>query len=87
MTQNLLIPSNRGAGQANGRSQCLLRHGYVGFRFVRYQYSPWFVLAIAPLKLPFVAGVKRTQVQTRYFNVLARIDFVAVYRLLNDLLW
>ncbi len=86
MAQNLLIPSNSSAGRTSGRGY-LLRHGYVGFRFVRYQCSPWFVLATAPLKLLFATGVERSHVQIRCCKAIARIDFVQVYGLLNDLLW
>lgn len=68
-------------------SCCLAKYGYVGLRFLRYQYSPWLVLAIAPLKMPFASGVARVQEQVRYFRAIARIDFIGVYELLNDLLW
>jgi hypothetical protein len=44
-------------------------------------------LAIALLQLPFVSGVERIRAQVRYLNAIARIDFVGVYGLLNDLLW
>lgn len=85
MPQNLLIPK---AGSASAtRSRCLLSYIYLGFRFVRYQCSPWFVLAIAPFKLLFVSEVERTYVQICYFKAIARIDFVSAYGLLNDLLW
>jgi hypothetical protein len=84
MPQNLLIPK---AGSARMRSYCLLQYVRIGFRVVRYQCFPCFVLAIAPLKLLFASGVERTHEQVRYFNAIARIDFVGVYGLLNDLLW
>jgi hypothetical protein len=45
------------------------------------------VLAIAPLKLLFASEVERIHEQVRYLNAIARIDFVGVYGLLNDLLW
>lgn len=86
MTQNLLITPKAGSAYAT-RSHCLVQCGYIGFRFVRYQCSSWFVLVIAPLKLLFASGVERTHVQVRYFRAIARIDFVSVYGLLHDLLW
>jgi len=43
-------------------------------------------LTITPLKLLFASGVERTHEQVRYFNAIARIDFVGIYGLLNDLL-
>lgn len=84
MSQNLLISHT---GRASLRPRCLLQYVYIGYRLVRYHCSPWFVLAIAPLKLRFASGVERMQAQVRYFNAIARIDFVHVYGLLNDLLW
>ena len=86
MTQNLLITPKAGSAYAT-RSHCLLQCGYLGFRFVRYQCSLWFGLAIAPLKLLFASEVERTDVQIRYFMAITRIDFVSVYGLLQDLLW
>ena len=84
MSQNLLIPQ---AGSANRRAHCLLQYAHIGFRFVRFQCFPWFVLTISPLKLLFTSEVERIHVQVRYFSAIARIDFVGVYGLLNDLLW
>jgi hypothetical protein len=84
MSQSLLISH---PGRTSLRSHCLLQYVHIGFRFVRYQCAPWFVLAIAPLKLLFASGVERTHEQVRYFNAIARIDFVGAYGLLNDLLW
>ncbi|MCA2684874.1 MAG: hypothetical protein ACK544_17150 [Microcystis sp.] len=83
MPQNLLTPQ---AGSASMRSRCPLQYIHLGFRFVRYQSTPWFVLTITPLKLLFASGVERTHEQVRYFNAIARIDFVGIYGLLNDLL-
>jgi hypothetical protein len=54
---------------------------------MRYQWFPWLRLAIALLKLPFASGAERSREQIRYLNTIARIDFVSVYGLLNDLLW
>lgn len=84
MSQNLLIPK---AGSASMRSRGLLQYVYLRFRFVRFQCFPWFVLVIAPVKLIFASGVERTREQVCYFNAIARIDFVRIYGLLNDLLW
>lgn len=86
MSQNLLIP-NSGSVRASMRSRCLLQYVHVGFRFVRYQCFPWLVLAIVPLKLLFASGAERIHEQVRYLSAIARIDFVRVYGLLNDLLW
>ncbi|WP_199300349.1 hypothetical protein [Trichocoleus sp. FACHB-262] len=87
MPQNLLITPKAGSACASMRSRCLLQSGYIGLRFMRYQSSPWLGLAIALLKLPRAAGIERTHVRVRYFRAIARIDFVGVYGLLNDLLW
>jgi len=83
MSQTLLTPKSSSASM---RSRCLLQYIHLGFRFVRYQCAPWFVLVIAPLKLFFASGVERTHEQVRYFNAITRIDFVGIYGLLNDLL-
>jgi hypothetical protein len=64
-----------------------MRCAYLGFRFVRYQCYPWFALVTAPLKVLLASEVEWTYVQIRYFSAIARIDFVSVYGLLNDLLW
>lgn len=95
MSQDLLITPKAGSACANRRSRCLLQYGYLRFRFMRYQCAPWLVLAIAPLKLLFASGVERIHEQVRYLSANtygaleanARIDFVSVYGLLNDLLW
>jgi hypothetical protein len=84
MSQNLLLPK---ADSASMRACCLLKDVHLGFRFVRYQCFPWFVLILAPLKLLFASEVERIHEQVRYLNAIARIDFVSVYELLNDLLW
>jgi hypothetical protein len=84
MFQNLLISH---IGRTSLYSYCLLQYVHIGYRFVRFQCFPWFVLAIAPLKLLFASGVERIRIQINYFNAIAQIDFVRVYGLLNDLLW
>ena len=85
MPRNLLLTPN--AVSASASACCLLQYGYLGFRFMRYQCSPWLMLTIAPLKLLFASGVKRSHEQVRYFSAIARIDFLSFYRLLSDLLW
>lgn len=85
MTQNPLISPN--AGSASLPFRCFLQFGYPGLRFVRYQSSPWLVLAIASLKLLFASGEERIREQVRYFRAIAQIDFVGLYGLLNDCLW
>lgn len=87
MPQNRLLTPKAGSVCASLRARCLLQYGYIGFRFMRYQCSPWLVLAIALLKLPCATGVERLHVRVRYFRAIARIDFVGIYGLLNDLLW
>lgn len=87
MCQDLLITPKAASAFAKRRSRRLLQYSYLRFRFVRDQCAPWLVLAIAPLKLLFVSGVERIHEQVRYLSAIARIDFVGVYGLLNDLLW
>jgi len=87
MAQNPLIAPKTGAVTVNQRSRDVLQYVCIGFRLLRYRCFPWFVLAIAPLKLLFASGMERIQEQVRYFKAIARIDFVGVYGLLNDLLW
>jgi hypothetical protein len=66
---------------------CLIRWSYIRLRFLRYQFSPWLTLAIAPLKLLFASGTQRTYEQVRFLKSISKINFVGVYELLNDLLW
>ncbi|MDL5055832.1 hypothetical protein QQ056_20085 [Oscillatoria laete-virens NRMC-F 0139] len=84
MTQNLLTALKASFACASVRSYGLLQYSYIRFRD---QCSLWFVLAIALLKLPFTSEVERISVQIRYFSAIARIDFLSIYELLNDLLW
>jgi hypothetical protein len=65
----------------------LSRCSRLRWRLLRHRVSPWFTLAIALLKLPFASEVERIREQARYLSAIARIDFVSVYGLLNDLLW
>lgn len=69
------------------RSCWFLRYGWIGWRFVYSQCAPWLMLAIASIKLIFVSGVERSYVRICYFSAIARIDFIGVYELFNDLLW
>ncbi|MEA5620257.1 hypothetical protein VB711_20750 [Cronbergia sp. UHCC 0137] len=66
---------------------CLIKWGHLGWRFLRYKFSPWLILAIAPLRLLLLSGSQRTHEHIRYMRLLWKIDFVGVYRLVNDLLW
>ena len=68
-------------------SPCLIRCGWIGYRFARRKSSPWIMLASSFLNLLFVSGVNRTHEQIRLVSAVIRIDFVKVYSLLNDLLW
>jgi hypothetical protein len=95
MSRNLL--------KASTRPHYLLRCSYVGFRFMRYQASPWLTLVFAPLQLLCSSGMQRTHQQIRYLenylrgtapqmfslylNAISKINFVALYGVLNDLLW
>lgn len=72
------------AAQRSGGWWCCC---YVGFRLVRYRLWPWITLAIAPFHLLFSSGGQRAYAQIRVFRALSRIDFGAVYGLLEDLLW
>lgn len=71
------LPSFQGVIQYSRRVFC----------FLRCQFSPWLGLAIALLKLLYSSGVQRTDVQIRYLSAINKINFVAVYGVLNDLLW
>lgn len=84
MSQNLLSLTHP---KANIRPHYLLRCSYIGFRFMRYQASPWLALVFAPLQLLCSSGLQRTHQQIRYFNAISKINFVALYGMLNDLLW
>jgi hypothetical protein len=66
---------------------CLIQSGYIGLRFLRYKASPLLTLAIAPIKLLSSSEVQRTCERIRCLRAISQIDFVSVYRLLNDLLW
>lgn len=66
---------------------CFLRSSHVRFRFLRYQFSPWIVLAIAPFDLLCSSGVNRTTAKIRCLKAMSKIDFAGVYEFINDLLW
>lgn len=85
MLQNLLIP--KAGSSCVIQARCPMQCGYLGFRFVRYQCSPWLSLATVPLKLLCASEQERTYAQICYFRALARIDFASMYELLHDLLW
>jgi hypothetical protein len=85
MSQNLLSLTYP---KADIRPHSLLRCSYVGFRFMRYQASPWLALVFAPFQLLCSSGrEQRTHQQIRYLNAVSKINFVALYGVLNDLLW
>lgn len=54
---------------------------------LRYQCSRWLGLASAPFQLLLASEEERIYLQIRYLRSIARIDFVAVYGLVNDWLW
>lgn len=66
---------------------CFIKCYFVGFRFLRYKFSPWITLAIAPLKLLVASGSDRTYTKISCMRAMSKIDFVGVYGLMNDLLW
>jgi hypothetical protein len=84
MSQNFLMPNTVSAKKCFWN---LRQYVHIGLQWLRFQCFPWLVLAIAPLKLLFASEVERIHEQVRYLNAIARIDFVGVYGLLNDLLW
>lgn len=86
MPQNLLMAPKANSACAL-HSRWFLRYSCIGWRFVYNQCAPWLMLAIASIKLIFVSGVERSYVRIRYFSAIARIDFIGVYELFNDLLW
>lgn len=64
-----------------------IRCSYVGWRFLRYRFSPWLVLAIAPFKLVCSSGTNRHSEKVRAIEAMSRIDFAGFCELINDLLW
>lgn len=73
--------------KANKNQLDLLQACSIRLRLLRYQLNPWLILAIAPFKLMFSAGLQRTQTQIRYMRAISKINFTGVYGFLNDLLW
>jgi hypothetical protein len=69
------------------RGSCFIQSCYVGFRFLRFKYSPWLTLAIAPFNLLFSSGIQRTYEKIRCMSALSKIDVAGVCELINDLLW
>ncbi|MGF1480424.1 MAG: hypothetical protein ACFB4I_13190 [Cyanophyceae cyanobacterium] len=69
------------------RCSRFLYFGYIGFRFLRYRFSPWIALVKALLDLLFAAGVNRATAKIRYLRAIGKINFAGVYEVINDLLW
>ncbi len=84
MSQN---PLSLTRPKANIRPHYLLGCSYIGFRFVCDQASPWLTLVFAPFQLLCSSGLQRTHQQIRYLNAISKINFAALYGVLNDLLW
>lgn len=89
MSQNLLISPSLKTGDS-----CLIKCCWIGLRFLRYKFYPWITLAIAPLKILAASGINRTHEKIRYMSAIlyegcanGKINFAAVYELLNELLW
>lgn len=59
----------------------------VWFRFWRRKTYPWAILVIATCKLVHLRGIEQGREKVRLMTALAKIDFVAVYAFMNDLLW
>lgn len=66
---------------------CLIKCSCIGFRFLRYKFYPWITLASVPLKILAASGINRTHEKIRYMSAISKINFVAVYEFLNELLW
>ena len=66
---------------------CLIKCCFVGFRFLRYKFYPWITVAIAPLNILAASDINRTHEKIRYMSAIGKINFAAVYELLNELLW
>lgn len=59
----------------------------VWFRFFRQKTYFWILLAIAAGKFVYLCKNERDREKTRLMATLAKIDFVAFYAFINDLLW
>jgi hypothetical protein len=66
---------------------CLMRYSYIGWRWLRYRFSPWWILTSAGIKFWFASGSQRTMQQVRWMQALLRIDLVGFCDLLNDLIF
>lgn len=66
---------------------CLIKYCCIGFRFLRSKFSPWRILAIAPLKMLTQSDVDHTREKIRYMSAISKINFAGIYALLDDLLW
>jgi hypothetical protein len=82
MGQNLLALSSPRMG-----GSCLIQSCRIGIRFLRRKFYPWIALVIALLGIATASGVHRTYAKIRYRSAMSKINFVAVYELLNELLW
>ena len=59
----------------------------IWFRLFRQKTYPWIILAIAAYKLVYLCGNEQDREKARLMAALAKIDFVAFYAFINDLLW
>jgi hypothetical protein len=82
MGQNLFALSISRIG-----GSCFIQFCRIGFRFLRPKFYPWIVLAIVPFRIATSSGIDRTYAKIHYWRAMTRINFVAVCKLLDDLLW
>ena len=59
----------------------------IWLRFFRRKTYPWIILAIAACKFVYLCGNEQDREKARLMATLAKIDFVAFYAFMNDLLW
>lgn len=59
----------------------------VWLRFVRRKVYLWVSLVVTVGQICFSEGEDRIREEVRFYIRLARIDFVSVIELMNDLLW
>ncbi|MBW4638449.1 MAG: hypothetical protein KME05_09465 [Gloeocapsa sp. UFS-A4-WI-NPMV-4B04] len=59
----------------------------VWFRLFRQKIYPWTIFAIAACKFVYLCGNEQDREKARLMVSLAKIDFVAFYAFINDLLW
>ena len=65
----------------------LCKTSLVWLRFGRRKTYPWITLVIASYKIACFGEVERDREKARLMMALAKINFVGVLELLNDLLW